>query len=136
MVCIMGKYREYGLIPVPNYRSREKETALMERSRYGVACQDCWNFDEYFFKVLSNGLKIYKNETNGHPIDTTPEEYEKIIEKMIVLCAIQSIDPTDYYLVDFELKSTPHAEACSKWQKACRDELFDMLKEYIGHLWW
>lgn len=132
----MNMYEKYGLIPVSNYRPFEINEIIEERSRYGVARQDCWNFNEYFFRVLSNGLKIYKEETNGHPYDMTPDEYDKLLERMIVLCATQFVDATDYFLVDFPGGSKDYALHCEDWQRECRKELFELLTKYIGHLWW
>lgn len=132
----MTKCEKYGLIPVSNYRPSEIDEIVEERSRYGVARQDCWNLDGYFFRVLSNGLKIYKEETNGHPYDMTPDEYDKLLEKMIVLCATQFVDATDYFLENLPNNSLDTATNCGEWQVECRKELFELLTKYIGHLWW
>lgn len=115
----------------------KKEEAMMERAKYGVARQDCWNFDEYFFKVLSNVLKIYKAESNGTPVNLTVEEYDKILDRMIFLCAVQTVDVSQYFLeFDTNKESWEHCQVLSDWRDECKDELFDLLKEHIRGIWW
>lgn len=87
--------------------------------------------------MLSNALKIYKKETNGHPYDMTPEEYDKILERMIFLCSVQFVDSLCYFL-SFRSGSEAmeYCEKLQEWIDECKKELFILLNKHIGGIWW
>ena len=117
------------------------------RGRYGVAPVDCWAFDIYFYEMLKNGCTIYKEDTIATPIGITEQEWDNILARIIELCDILIMDesPDDQALYEKYCETQTEEDKRAwldesiKWfeyQQDCRDELMDILKEWIKDIWW
>lgn len=107
-----------------------------QRAAYGVSQSDMWSFDYYFYSMLSNAMKIYINETNGYPALSTPEKWEKTLNRIMVLSNVMKIDFLDTYFID----SLNSFNECYKkfftWREECKAELFKLLRDNIDDIWW
>lgn len=117
------------------------------RGKYGVAHVDCWAFDFYFYNQLRNAILMYRRDTLGTPPNLTEEEWYNILTRIIELCDILILDESpedeELYKKSLETKDTKDRDAwldeAYKWyeyQQECRDELMDILKEWLPHIWW
>lgn len=107
-----------------------------QRAAYGVSQSDMWCFDHYFYSMLSNAMKIYINETNGYPANSTSEKWKKTLNRIMVLSNVMKIDFLDTYFID----SLNSFNECYKkfftWREECKAELFKLLRDNIDDIWW
>jgi len=126
-----------------------------DRAKYGVSHIDCWDLDCYMLRTFQNGLKIYKEDTNGYPAFITEQEWDNILNHMLHLldiiltdedpAAAEAFDmywstcggdlnaPGDEFLRNEWLRKSQEWE---DYKQNCRYEFYDLLKEWGGHLWW
>src|ERR1035437_1028853 len=55
-----------------------------ERAARGFSDYDWWGFDSYLTFVILGGLKKFRKDANGYPGDLTSEEWNDILDKMIL----------------------------------------------------
>ena len=129
---------------------------FIQRGRYGVAPSDCWNLDGYLCNIMQNGLRQYKEKNIGYPCNLTPEEWDNVIDRMLVLLEIINTDSLDFKepekiwkaghddkdeLGDWNDPALPTVwvkaiEDAEEFKQECLDEFCDLMKEYFHHLWW
>jgi len=120
---------------------------LYQRSRYGVARMDCWDFDYYLISVLRNGLIMYHKDNNGYPgrdeFDTF-EKWQNKIEDIIKLCDILLVDSSDspkanelWEMGDLYKKEWFEEVKLYEDKKSlARKELCNFLEKWGSNLWW
>lgn len=108
----------------------------LQRFKKGYCDEDVWNINAFIENKLLALFKEYKKrERFGHPCGTTPEEWEKVIDRIIFLltemdedtCSIQvDINSKDFRNVFLKQ---------SEYRNKCKDELYDLLKQWHWNLW-
>lgn len=88
----------------------------------GFSDKETWNLDETFAKLIAERLKRFKQVTNGHPTQLTPEKWDKILDEMITGFEDYA---TYIYTPDFGTKESKGIETALKH-----------FRKYFYHLWW
>ena len=94
---------------------------LWLRLRYGAGCCDTYSYVWYLSKRLSNDLKLFKKRCMSHPMDTTEEEWDKILDEMI--WAFEYLENEDSY--DYKKKDS---NRCDRGLK--------LFGKYFRNLWY
>jgi hypothetical protein len=126
-----------------------------QRIRYGVSRYDAWDFNDFLYAVIENGLKYLKDAGNSYPGWCTYEEWQTKLEYMIKLSELSNRyedevteKSFDKYLDTFS-KYGKDSEECKKaheeWMEDeqsfeitkynSRHKLLKELEKYIDDLW-
>lgn len=61
---------------------RRRISNARQRARHGVSREDAWSFDHYLAGVIAEGVEELRRQSNGHPFDLTPEEWDDILARI------------------------------------------------------
>ena len=95
-----------------------------QRITRGYADSDVWDMDAFLQKLIPDMLENFKDNHHGAPTclgedeDTANAEWDRILDKMIFLWRESGKDLSP-----------------KKYRDECKDEAFEMLKEYFFCLW-
>lgn len=56
-----------------------------QRANKGYCFRDIWNIDSWFIKLMPTMLEDFKKHNHGYPNGMTEQEWDKILNKMILL---------------------------------------------------
>ena len=93
-----------------------------------------WNLHEELAKWLLPRLKRFRELANGYPSDLTPETWKESLDKMILALEIELY--SDELSIWKMYSSDPEQRKHSKKIASQRKEGFELLSQYISHLWW
>jgi len=88
----------------------------------GYSDEELWNLDSTICKWLLPRLKAFKEKTNGYPT-TSPEEWDTILEKIILALELHNSD----------LPDNPEQARIEGEQIK---EGFELFGKYFRNLWW
>ncbi len=114
----------------------------IQRAKYGVATTDCWDLDSYLLKTFKNGLISYRCHSISHPVFLEKEEWDNVLNRMIVLIDILQTDSDEcpagepYYDKGQYDSWFEEVKKYEEYKQDCLYELCDLLKEYYWDLWW
>lgn len=115
----------------PRFSFRNIKTARQwikwswQRAFRGYADCDLWSIDFYISEILSNMIKDFRENTHGYPNELTPEDWDKILEK------IENGFNASKKIQNMEYEGTEEYEALHK----IFDEGMDLFKEWYFGLW-
>lgn len=105
-----------------------------QRAKKGYCDLDVWNIDNFIETTLVEILKEFKKDNNGYPPELTPEEWDKIIDRMIFLLTEMNEETCS---MRFDLGDKPEKYfEVSEYRTKCKDEFYDLLKRWHWALWW
>jgi len=106
-----------------------------QRGKRGWSDQDCWSFDQYLAKVISEATAYLQHKHYGHPADLTDEEWTKILGQISYYFSL--VDTENLWdNVDINDKKTLLNMAdkeIAQLEEALKG--FDLLKEHFYSLW-
>lgn len=115
-----------------------------QRITRGYSGYDIINMDHYLRDIIIMMLKEFRKCHPGVPDDLTPEEYDKILKKMIKEFERSDKDTTDF-VSKYPYKDSMSKEYTKKWldeeaakQKYmddAKDRAFKLLSKYFNTLW-
>lgn len=100
---------------------------MYQRAKKGYCDLDVWNIDMFIEDKLLNILKEFRKDHVGYPYKITSEEWDKTLDRMIFL--LFEMNGEKYNNSDMDI-----LEICA-YRKKCKDEFYDLLKEYHWDLW-
>ncbi len=53
-----------------------------QRATKGYSCEDVWNMDSWFLRIMPQMLNEFIKDHYGHPTDMTREEWNEVLSKM------------------------------------------------------
>lgn len=90
---------------------------FIQRRRKGWDDSDTWNLNYVIVRFVLPRLKRFREISAAYPYQLTPEEWDTILEKMII--AFQALDEDDGD-IDWEMV----------------EEGLDLFRQYFMDLWW
>lgn len=110
---------------------------IWDRATKGYCARDLWNLDAFYCTLFYESIAEFKNGTQGHPIELTPDKWDSILDTMSTLFKrIEDLENDDSYYdeetgkIDKELARKIDEEMIS-----AKDEAFDLMKKYFFNLW-
>jgi hypothetical protein len=99
---------------------------FFQRGWRGYSDCDIWGFDYYLAEIISKGCKQLAKEKQGYPSNSTPEEWDIVINKLVNMF--------DEYpkMLDFEKGYDKITQ--EEFDKKM-DEMFGLLRKYFVNLW-
>lgn len=108
-----------------------KRKMAKQRVRKGYCKLDLWNIDVFIQNTLLKMLKEFREHHFGYPMGMTNDEWNKILDKMIFLLTEMDEDTCS---MKIDGTSESYAKR-TKYINKCKDEFYDLLKEYHFNLW-
>ena len=96
---------------------------MIERGRKGYSVYDTWSLDHYLLKWLPDAIRDLRLAGHGHPMSTTPEEWNEILSKIEA-----GLRSGQQFLDDFKLtwEESDTAEFEAAWA---------LMGRWFFHLW-
>ena len=92
---------------------------LLQRLIRGYDDSEIWNLDSTIALFILPRLKLFRNSLHGYPNNLTFEQWEEVLDKMII--AFSLIDDVAWHFNDFDY---PRVE-----------EGLDLFRKYYFNLW-
>lgn len=54
----------------------------LQRARRGYSTSDVYDFDGHLAQIIAGGIREFREENIGHPMDLTPEEWDAILAEI------------------------------------------------------
>lgn len=124
-----------------------------QRGKRGYSDRDVWNMDDWFLDTIIPMLKKLKTIKHGYPANLTPEEWDKILDRMI-FCFKEANDSTCSMINEYEEKfiletfGNPlkdnkelrenyirRTTEIEKYQLKMEEEGFQLFSKYFHNLW-
>lgn len=112
-----------------------------QRIKYGWCEADTWNMDCWFISVVPPMLQYLRDNTHGYPGTMTAEEWNGILNRMIVL--FNELDEekcTQKNEYDDCISENKGAwlnryKEIGEYQEKCKNEAFELFSKYFFNLW-
>lgn len=102
-----------------------------QRAKKGYCDIDLWNIDCFIQNTLLKMLKEFRKSHHCYPMCITSEEWDNILDRMIFL-----LTEMDEETCSMKIDGTSESYAKrTKYINKCKDEFYDLLKEYHFNLW-
>lgn len=143
----------YSIIDFFKYLPREVKW-FWQRGKRGYSDRDVWNMDNWFLDIIVPMLKKLKTIKHGYPANLTPEEWDKILDRMI-FCFKEANDSTCSMINEYEEKfiletfGNPPKDnkelrenyirrttEIEKYQLKMEEEGFQLFSKYFHNLWY
>ena len=115
-----------------NKRLRKK--ALKKTGKY-VNPKEVWNLDYTISEWIVPRLKLFKERKHSYPCNLTSEEWDVILDKIILAFELGGQDPLDLYDDIFWKDMNKYNKKVEEDYIAKINEGLDLFKEYYLDLW-
>lgn len=122
----------FSLMKIDDEHWDEAKKTRIER---GFDDSECWNLDSTIAKFILPRLKVFKEHTFGYPPELTFEEWQQILDDMI-LAFEYMVDEHD--AVEREMKRkgvSVYTSGLNEVEKII-SKGFDLFHKYFHSLWW
>lgn len=109
-----------------------------QRAKKGYCDLDVWNINTFIEEKLVAMLKEFIKQNDGYPSELTPDEWNNILNRMIFLLTEMNEETCS---MQFAIGNTVadsgkrYMEIC-EYRNNCKNEFYDLLKEWHWALWW
>lgn len=114
-----------------NTRKKQEIKWKKQRAEKCYCDLDVHDLDMWLEKTLLSILKEFKERHCGHPCGMTEDEWDNILGKMIFL-----LTEMDEETCSKQLNKNYDFMEQQKYMTKCKDEFYDLLKEYHWDLWY
>lgn len=140
-----SKYYTKNIFKIIKYFFRDLKFCC-QRIKYGWCEKDCWSIDTWFLGIMPDMIRHLRDNKCGHPADLTEEEWDNILNTLIVLfneadkenCqrmkneykdVLSKKDPEIYHKYDEREKEI------FQYRNECKDKGFKTFSKYFWNLW-
>jgi hypothetical protein len=102
--------------------ARWNVVTFYQRGRRGYGDSDLWSFDSYLTTMIPAALKTFKEKNIGYPCSLTPEEWDEILDKIILGFENHTTKIQDW---SYDPEKDP------EWK-----ETWKLFRKWFNHIWW